>query len=121
MHQSPDDAARLRQNVTSPGGTTAAALSVLMAEDAMQPLFDLIVGYLPGPAVDAGQPTQFQCNNLDYNDYVGRLGIGRLKHGTLESGATYVLCTPDGKQRPVKIVQLLTWRRRRQAYDLSPA
>lgn len=40
MHQSPDDASRLRQNVTSPGGTTAAALSVLMAEDAMQPLFD---------------------------------------------------------------------------------
>lgn len=40
MHQSPDDAARLRQNVTSPGGTTAAALSVLMAEDGMQPLFD---------------------------------------------------------------------------------
>ena len=73
-------------------------------------LFELIVGYLPGPAVDAGQPTQFQCNNLDYNDYVGRLGIGRLKHGTLQSGATYVLCTPDGQQRPVKIVQLLTWR-----------
>jgi pyrroline-5-carboxylate reductase len=40
LHQSPDDAQRLRQNVTSPGGTTAAALSVLMAEDAMQPLFD---------------------------------------------------------------------------------
>lgn len=40
LHQSPDDAAKLRQNVTSPGGTTAAALSVLMADDAMQPLFD---------------------------------------------------------------------------------
>ncbi|MDM9628811.1 pyrroline-5-carboxylate reductase [Rhizobium sp. S152] len=40
LHQSPDDASRLRENVTSPGGTTAAALSVLMADDAMQPLFD---------------------------------------------------------------------------------
>lgn len=40
LHQSPDEASRLRQNVTSPGGTTAAALAVLMAEDAMQPLFD---------------------------------------------------------------------------------
>lgn len=40
LHRSPDDASRLRQNVTSPGGTTAAALSVLMAEDGMQPLFD---------------------------------------------------------------------------------
>ncbi|NTJ42938.1 pyrroline-5-carboxylate reductase [Agrobacterium larrymoorei] len=40
LHQSPEQASTLRQNVTSPGGTTAAALSVLMAEDGMQPLFD---------------------------------------------------------------------------------
>lgn len=40
LHQLPDDASKLRQNVTSPGGTTAAALGVLMAEDGMQPLFD---------------------------------------------------------------------------------
>ncbi|WP_137130310.1 pyrroline-5-carboxylate reductase [Rhizobium sp. FY34] len=40
LHQSSDAASRLRQNVTSPGGTTAAALAVLMAEGGMQPLFD---------------------------------------------------------------------------------
>lgn len=40
LHRSPDDASRLRQNVTSPGGTTAAALSVLMADGGMQQLFD---------------------------------------------------------------------------------
>lgn len=40
MHRSPDGAAKLRQNVTSPNGTTAAALEVLMADEAMQPLFD---------------------------------------------------------------------------------
>lgn len=40
LHQSPGEASELRKNVTSPGGTTAAALSVLMAEDGMQPLFD---------------------------------------------------------------------------------
>ncbi|NHT76422.1 pyrroline-5-carboxylate reductase [Rhizobiaceae bacterium CRRU44] len=39
LHQSPDDASRLRQNVTSPGGTTAAALAVLMADDGIQPIF----------------------------------------------------------------------------------
>lgn len=43
LHQSPEDASRLRTNVTSPGGTTAAALSVLMAEDGMQPLFDAAI------------------------------------------------------------------------------
>ncbi|MGO4139757.1 pyrroline-5-carboxylate reductase dimerization domain-containing protein, partial [Rhizobium brockwellii] len=40
MHQSPDDASQLRENVTSPGGTPATALAVLMAEEGMQPLFD---------------------------------------------------------------------------------
>lgn len=43
LHRSPDDVSRLRSNVTSPGGTTAAALSVLMAEDGMQSLFDRAV------------------------------------------------------------------------------
>lgn len=43
LHRSDDEAAQLRKNVTSPGGTTAAALSVLMAEDGMQPLFDKAV------------------------------------------------------------------------------
>ena len=40
LHQSPGEAAELRRNVTSPGGTTAAALDVLMADAGMQPLFD---------------------------------------------------------------------------------
>ncbi len=78
--------------------------------DSLRPLFELIVHDLPGPAVDLDQPTQFQCNNLDYNDYVGRLAIGRVKHGRLETGGQYLLCTPDGAQRPVKITQLLGWR-----------
>lgn len=43
LHQSPDPASQLRKNVTSPGGTTAAALSVLMAEEGMQPLFDVAI------------------------------------------------------------------------------
>jgi GTP-binding protein len=76
----------------------------------LRPLFDLIVGTLPGPEIDAAQPTQFQCNNLDYNDYVGRLAIGRLKHGDLQAAGLYTLCTADGQQRAVKIAQLFTWR-----------
>src|SRR3989442_9838217 len=42
----------------------------------LKALFDLIVEALPGPLVDSGATTQFQANNLDYNDYVGRLAIG---------------------------------------------
>src|SRR6185295_7144399 len=44
----------------------------------LRPLFDLIVAALPAPRFDADTTTQFQVNNLDYNDYVGRLAIGRI-------------------------------------------
>jgi GTP-binding protein len=88
-------------------GTATRDLAVESTD--LRPLFDLIVDSLPGPIVDTGHPTQFQCNNLDYNDYVGRLAIGRIKHGALQARESYMLCTADGGQRPVKIVQLLTW------------
>jgi GTP-binding protein len=89
-------------------GTATRDLAVESAD--LRPLFDLIVDTLPGPEIDPGQPTQFQCNNLDYNDYVGRLAIGRLKHGALQAAGLYTLCAADGQQRPVKIAQLFTWR-----------
>src|ERR1043166_9538169 len=75
----------------------------------LQPLFDLIVAALPGPVVDADATTQFQANNLDYNDYVGRLAIGRVKNGTLATG-NYVLCRVDGTRQPVKITQVYGWQ-----------
>ena len=49
-------------------------------------MFELIVKTLPGPVVDLSLSTQFQANNLDYNDYVGRLAVGRVKNGTLAAG-----------------------------------
>ena len=55
MHQSPEDASQLRKNVTSPGGTTAAALAVLMAENGMQPLFDQAIAAARQRAEELGQ------------------------------------------------------------------
>src|ERR1044071_7468138 len=75
----------------------------------LQPLFDLIVEALPGPVVDPEASTQFQANNLDYNDYVGRLAVGRVKNGTLAIG-NYLLCRVDGRQEVVKITQLYGWQ-----------
>ncbi len=75
----------------------------------LKPLFDLMVEALPGPLVDASASTQFQANNLDYDDYVGRLAIGRLKSGTLSPGL-YTLCRVEGFQLPVKITQLFGWQ-----------
>ncbi|MFQ5542202.1 MAG: GTP-binding protein, partial [Candidatus Binatia bacterium] len=79
------------------------------ASDNLGPLFDLIVKALPGPLVDPDAPTQFQVNNLDYNDYIGRLGIGRVSNGTLTAGRLYTLCRTDGSQVPIKVTQLFGW------------
>jgi GTP-binding protein len=89
-------------------GTATRALATPGAD--LRPLFDIIVDALPGPAIDTEQPTQFQCNNLDYNEYVGRLAIGRIKHGNLEGSGTYAWCTPDGEPRTVKLTQIFVWR-----------
>jgi GTP-binding protein len=78
-------------------------------EENLQPLFDLILETLPGPAFDPAAPAQFQANNLDYNDYVGRLAIGRLRNGRLSAGQ-YALCRADGTQAPVKIAQVFGWQ-----------
>ncbi len=78
--------------------------------DDLRPLFNIMVEALPGPAVDPDMPLQFQCNNLDYNDYVGRLAIGRVKNGVLNSGGLYALCRADGTQQSVKVTQVLGWR-----------
>jgi len=75
----------------------------------LKPLFDQIVDTLAGPRADTNAPTQFQANNLDYNDYVGRLAIGRIKNGRLATG-TYTLCRVDGTQQPIKVTQIYGWR-----------
>ena len=75
----------------------------------LKPLFDLIVHALPGPTVDTRATTQFQANNLDYNDYVGRLAVGRVKNGSLAPGS-YTLCRVDGKQDIVKVTQVYGWQ-----------
>ena len=74
----------------------------------LKPLFDLIVQTLPGPLVDTTAATQFQANNLDYNDYVGRLAVGRVKNGKLTVG-NYTLCRVDGTQQAVKVTQIYGW------------
>jgi GTP-binding protein len=87
---------------------TATRTRADVGED-LRPLFDLIVGALPGPTVELDAPPQFQCNNLDYDNYVGRLAIGRVKNGELRSAATYAWLRADGASSTVKITQLYGW------------
>src|SRR5262249_45204030 len=62
----------------------------------LRPLFETIIDTLPGPAHLPDAPTRFQANNLGYDDYVGRLAIGRVRAGSLEAGGQYALCRADG-------------------------
>ncbi|MBY0273925.1 translational GTPase TypA [Candidatus Binatia bacterium] len=74
----------------------------------LRPLFDVILSDLPGPEVQPGASTQFQANNLDYDDYVGRLALGRVVSGELVAGQTYALCGATGVKN-AKLTNLYGW------------
>jgi GTP-binding protein len=76
----------------------------------LRPLYDTIVSHLPGPEVEPDASVQFQANNLDYDDYVGRLAVGRVIAGSLKAGDSYSLCRADGKRTTCKIARLYGWR-----------
>ena len=76
----------------------------------LEPLFDLIVSTLPGPQHAPDGPVQFQVTNLDYDDYVGRLAIGRLLRGALRGAETYTLCRTDGMRVPCRVTQVFGWQ-----------
>ena len=86
-----------------------ATRDLKQATDNLQALFDLIIEAMTGPLVDRAAPAQFQANNLDYNDYVGRLAIGRVKDGVLKPG-NYTLCRVDGSRQAVKVTQIYGWQ-----------
>src|SRR5881628_1640448 len=76
----------------------------------LRPLFEAIVGFLPGPLHEPDAPARFQANNLGYDDYVGRLAIGRVVAGELVAGGEYVLCRNDSSQAPCKLTHLYAWQ-----------
>src|SRR5579872_1457193 len=76
----------------------------------LKPLFETIISHLPGPEVDPEATLQFQANNLDYDDYVGRLAIGRVVSGSMEDGRQYSLCHLDGSRSVCKVAHLYAWQ-----------
>ncbi len=76
----------------------------------LKPMFDAIVSHLPGPEVVPDAPLQFQANNLDYDDYVGRLAIGRIIAGAIVAGQNYSLCRLDESRTVAKVTHLYGWQ-----------
>ena len=77
-----------------------------LAED-MTPLFEMIIEKVPVPEVDINAPFQMQISALDYNSYVGVIGVGRITRGTVKSGQQIVLVDSENKQRKAKIQQVM--------------
>ncbi|MFG0284146.1 MAG: translational GTPase TypA, partial [Phycisphaerales bacterium JB039] len=73
----------------------------------LRDIFEAIVNYIPAPDDDADAPLQALITTLDYSDYVGRIGIGRVFAGTLRQGQQIALLKRTGGRRDVRIVKLL--------------
>ncbi len=84
-----------------------AGLDSTVRDGDMQPLFKTIVEHCPPPDVDVDGPLQLQVALLDYSSYVGAIGIGRIKRGTLRRGMTVTVVGRDGGQRSERITQIL--------------
>ena len=72
----------------------------------MKPLFEMILREVPAPQGDRNGPSQILFSNIDHDDYVGRIGIGRVERGEVRDGQAMVLCCRDGSTRNVKIGKL---------------
>ena len=71
----------------------------------LKPLFDAILQYIPEPEGDPEGPAQVLISTIDYNDYVGRIGVGRIARGTLTDGMMVVRCNDQHPE-----VQTAPWR-----------
>lgn len=69
----------------------------------LRPLFETIVKEVPSPKGDPNASLQLLISNIDFDDYVGRIGVGRIERGTLTAGQNAVICTPESEPKKVKI------------------
>ena len=75
-------------------------------EGDMKPLFEAILRYVPAPEGDADGPLQILFSNIDYDDYTGRIGIGRVERGMVKNGQPVVICKTDGTTANARIGKL---------------
>ena len=73
----------------------------------MAPIFDTIIDHIPAPIDNSDEPLQFQVSLLDYNDFVGRIGIGRVFRGTVKVGDQVTLSKLDGTTKNFRVTNSL--------------
>src|SRR5258706_3513811 len=76
----------------------------------MTALFEAVLQYVPPPRSEPDGPLQLQISTLDYNSYVGRIGIGRIRRGTLRAGSQVALRYGDEDRGTARIAQVLAFK-----------
>jgi GTP-binding protein len=92
--------------VYASGRAGFAKLEVDQESSDMRPLLEVIVNKIPGPVADLEKPLQMQVTNIDYNEYVGRIGIGRIFNGQINRGQKIALLKRNGKVEKHTVVEL---------------
>lgn len=83
-----------------------SSLDSTVREGDMRPLLDAILENIPSPQGDPDGPAQILFSSLEYDDYVGRIGIGRVERGTVKVNTPYVLCKQDGSRENIRLSKL---------------
>ena len=87
-------------------GTSSYDSDISTQEHTMKPLFDTIIKTIPAPVDNSDEPLQFQVAILDYNDFVGRIGIGRVVRGSIKVGDNVTLLKLDGSKKNFRVTKL---------------
>lgn len=92
--------------VSAVNNTSSLSVELETQKEGMEPLLDMIIKYIPAPQMDINAPLQLQPALLDYTDFVGRIGIGRITRGTIHSGEVVSCCRLDGSIKSFRIQKL---------------
>jgi GTP-binding protein len=87
-------------------GTSSYDPDVETQEHTMAPIFETVFKTIPAPQDTSDQPLQFQVSLLDYNDFVGRIGIGRVFNGTIKVGDSVAVMKVDGSVQNFRVTKL---------------
>ncbi|GAF35727.1 translational GTPase TypA [Lentilactobacillus farraginis] len=88
-------------------GTSSYDSDVSTQEHTMKPIFDTIIKHIPAPIDNSDEPLQFQVALLDYNDFVGRIGIGRIFRGRIKVGDNVTVMKLDGSKKNFRVTKLM--------------
>lgn len=83
-----------------------SSLDPNVREGDMRPLLDAILEYIPSPKGDLEGPAQILFSSLEYDEYVGRIGVGRVERGEIKANTPYVLCRQDGTTENIKFSKI---------------